>query len=387
MNTLWTPPRLHQTISQDEERRVTWLELFYDLVYVATLIQLGNVLSDDVSVTGLVQFVVIFIPVWWAWTGITFYMNRFVVDDVWHRGLIYLQICAIAWLGVSVDGAFGELATQFALTYAAIRLILVVLYVRTWKHAPETRPLTQRYVVAHSIGVVLWMISAFMPAPLNYGLWLVALAIEIGNIFLPKTRQLQTLLPPAPSHMAERYGIFTIIVLGESFIKTITAASGLPITFEALVFSLFGIGAVFGLWWLYFDDVAESDIKPAHFALYGWIYAHLPLAISLTMFGVAAKKLFLSADKAYADEKYLILFCVSMMLYTLSLALLEYVTSRRHETLSDGIRLSVRLGTALVFLLLALLGGDLSPILFIIIVAVIMMIQIGLELISSRRKE
>lgn len=384
MHTLWTPPRLHQNISQDEERRVTWLELFYDLVYVATLIQLGNVLSENVSLVGLLQFVIIFVPIWWAWTGITFYMNRFVVDDAWHRGLIFVQMCAIAWLGVSVEGAFGDLAAQFALTYASIRLVLIVLYIRTWQHVPKTKPLTQQYVVAHGIGVVLWIVSAFLPAPINYGLWLVALAVEIGNVFLPKTRRLQSLLPPDPPHMAERYGIFTIIVLGESFIKTITAASGFAITFESFIFSLFGIGVVFGLWWLYFDDIAEARIKPTHLAPYAWIYAHLPLAIGVTIFGVASKKLFLSVDKGYVEEKYLVLFCGAIALYALALALLNLVTIRHHETLPDNIRVFIRLGMALIFFALIFLSPSLSLLTFIFIAAAVMIIQIGIELFSSR---
>lgn len=383
MHTIWIPPRLHQNTGQEEDRRVTWLELFYDLVYVAALIQLGNVLSEDVSMAGLLQFVIIFIPVWWAWTGITFYMNRFVVDDLWHRGLIYLQICVIAWLGVSIGGAFGDLTVQFALTYAAIRLVLILLYLRTWNHVPETKPLTQRYVTAHSIGVVLWIISAFVPSPANYALWLVALGVEIGNVFLPQTRQLQSLLPPDPPHLAERYGIFTIIVLGESFIKTITAASGFPITVESFIFSLAGIGVVFGLWWLYFSDVAESDIKPAHFAPYVWIYAHLPLAVGLTIFGVASKKLFLSVDKGYAEEKYLALFCIAMILYSLALALIDYSTIQRGKTLSNNIRAFLRLGMALIFLILIFFSNSVSLLTFIVIAAAVVIIEISVELLPN----
>lgn len=384
MHTIWIPPRLHQNTSQEEDRRVSWLELFYDLVYVATLIQLGNVLSDNVSMVGLLQFTIIFIPIWWAWTGMTFYMNRFVVDDLWHRGLIYLQICAIAWLGVSVGGAFGGLGAQFALTYAAVRLVLILLYLRTWKHIPETKPLTQRYVAAHGIGVVLWVISAFVPSPINYVLWIVALAVEIGNVFLPQTRQLQSLLPPDGPHLAERYGIFTIIVLGESFIKTITATAGFPITVDAFIFSLAGIGVVFGLWWLYFNDADEMAIKPTHFAPYVWIYAHLPLAIGLTVFGVASKKLFLSVGKGYADEKYLTLFCLAMILYGLALALIDFVTTRQDHALPNNLRAFIRLGMALIFLILVFFGNSISLLTFIVLAVAIMIIQISGELIPSR---
>jgi len=384
MTTIYKPPQLHQQLNHETERKITWLELFYDLVYVATLIQLGNVLSENLSWIGLGQFVLLFIPVWWAWTGITFYMNRFVVDDWLHRGLIFLQMCAIAWLGVTVEGAFGALTSQFSLTYAVIRGVLILLYLRTWHHVPQTKSLTQRYVVAHSVGVVLWVISAFLPAPINYTLWVMALMIEIGNAFLPKTRQLQSLLPPDPPHLTERYGIFIIIVLGESFIKTITAASGFAITMEAFTFSVFGIGVIFGLWWLYFDGVAEAEINQTHFAPYGWIYAHLPLAIGLTIVGVASKKLFLSVGKGYADEKYLLLFCGAMIVYTLSLVVLNYVTTQYNTTVSNNIRVGIRLGMAALFLGLALVVSHISLLGFIIIVFVMMMIQIGIELWQAR---
>lgn len=384
MHPIWRPPRLHQASEMSEERRVTWLELFYDLVYVASLILLGNRLSEDVSIIGLLKFVILFLPIWWAWTGITFYINRFVVDDLWHRGLIFLQICAIAWLGVSLEGAFSHLAAQFALTYAVIRLIIILLYLRTWRHVPQTRPLIQRYIVAHSAGVVLWSISAFVPAPVNYSLWLLALSIEIGNAFLPKTRHLQVLLPPDPPHLAERYGIFTIIVLGESFIKTITASSGTALNLSAFTFGILGIWVTFSLWWLYFDDVAEATIKPTHFAPYVWIYTHLPLSISLIIFGVASKKLFLSVEKGHLDQKYVLLFCTALILYSLALAALNYVTQPHHKGLPTKTHVYMHLGSIIPFVLLAFIGPQLSPVIFIAIVAVIQLSHIIWKVSVSR---
>lgn len=376
VHKIWQPPHLHRDINPEEERKVTWLELFYDLVYVATLIQLGNTLSEEVTLMGFAQFAIVFTPIWWTWTGVTFYMNRFVVDDIWHRLLIFVQMCAIAWLGVSVEGAFGELAGQFALAYAAIRLVLVLLYLRTWRNAPTTRLLTRRYVAAHLIGVVLWCVSAFLPAPGNYILWLAALAIEIGNVFLPKTRQLQTLLPPDPHHMIERYGIFTLIVLGESFIKTISAASGFMINIETLLFSLFGIGIVFGLWWLYFNDSEKSSLKPAHWAPYVWIYAHLPLTIGLTAFGVASKKLFLSVGEDQLKYNYIVLYCVAIILVGLAIFLIDLATTSRRGLW--------RVGMMLAFVLLALLGSQLSALTFVILAAAVLAGQIIADILPTR---
>ena len=235
----------------------------------------------------------------------TFYMNRFEIDDIGHRVLIYLQICALAVLGVSIGGALGELAMQFALAYAAIRVILILLYARSWRTAPHARPLIQRYILFQSAAALLWVISAFVPQPYNVGLWLLALIIDIGNSFLPSTQRLQAQLPPDSGHMRERYGLFTLIVLGESFIKTVSAAAGFTFTAMTLLLSSLGIGVVFSLWWLYFDDAEETAIRPSRAAPYVWIYSHLPLAIALTAVGVASKKLFVGVAEGHLKPDYL----------------------------------------------------------------------------------
>lgn len=374
-NLLFSPPRLHRA-AHGEERKVTWLELFYDLVYVAALIQLGNVLSEEISLAGFARFVIVFLPLWWAWTGMTFYMNRFVVDDIPHRLLIYLQIAAITALGISLEGAFGDLTMQFSLAYAAIRLIQVILYVRTWRYEPATRPLTRRYVIGYVIGIALWVLAAFLPMPYAAGLWLLALAIEIGNAFLPGTQALVSLLPPDAEHMRERYGIFMIIVLGESFIKTITDASGTHFTPVIAAFSLLSIFVVFGLWWLYFDDVEAAEIKGHAFAPYVWIYAHLPLAVGITTLGVASKKVFQSLGKEYLKPEYVGLFLGALILYALATALLELALVQPGERRREWRRAAPRLGMAAAMLALLPIGWRISALAFLLIVAAIVLVVV-----------
>lgn len=383
-NTLFSPPRLHRA-AHGEERKVTWLELFYDLVYVAVLIQLGNVLSEEISLESFGRFVILFLPLWWAWTGMTFYMNRFVVDDVPHRLLIYLQITAIAILGFSLEGAFTNLTLQFSLAYAAIRLVQVLLYLRTWKHEPVTRPLTQRYIAGYLIGIALWVSAGFLPMPSAAVLWLLALAIEVGNAFLPGTRALVSLLPPDAEHMRERYGIFIIIVLGESFIKTITNASGAVITPPVLVFSLLAIFVVFGLWWLYFDDVEAAEIKDRHFAPYAWVYAHLPLSLGITAFGVASKKLFASIGEPHLKLEYVILYCGALILFALASALLELSLVQQDPRQQDRRRAAWRLLMAGLMAALMVFGSSLSSLGFIAIAAAIMLLVVAADEWSGMR--
>lgn len=380
-HSLFSPPRLHHS-HQTEERRVTWLELFYDLVYVATLIQLGNVFGENLTLTGSLEFLLIFAALWWAWTGFTFYINRFIVDDLWHRALIYLQIVAVAFLGISVEGAFGELTAQFSIFYILVRIVLVVLYWRSMKQAPKAIPLINRYIASYLIGIVFWAASAFLP---QYSLALRGLAIlmEVGVIFWPGTRSLQSLLPPDPPHMRERYGIFVIIVLGESFIKTITAASGLVVNLEVILFSLMGIFVVFAMWWLYFGEFEELHLRPNHFAPYIWIYSHLPLSVALTAFGVGSKKIFLSIGHEYIKDIYILLYCGALLLFIVSMALVE-AALKTHAPRFNRMPGYVGLGTLMVGLIM--FTNHITALPFIVIISAAFALLLGLEIRHTQNR-
>ncbi|MEI1375203.1 MAG: low temperature requirement protein A [Nostoc sp.] len=102
------PPRLRIGEDTEEERRATWLELFYDLVFVVAVSQLAHNLNEDISLSGLFGFVVLFIPVWWSWIGTTFYANRFDSDDVGHRLLIGIQMLTAAAMAINIHHGLGE---------------------------------------------------------------------------------------------------------------------------------------------------------------------------------------------------------------------------------------------------------------------------------------
>jgi low temperature requirement protein LtrA len=120
-----------ENASNNENRRATWLELFYDLVFVVVIFQLAHNLEKDFSLNGFLGFLALFVPVWWSWTGAVFYATRFDTDDLGHRILILLQMVGAAFLAVYVSDALGNGYVGFALSYAAIRIILVLEYVRT----------------------------------------------------------------------------------------------------------------------------------------------------------------------------------------------------------------------------------------------------------------
>ena len=295
MTDLFRGPRYHRDVSfhKHTDRTVGWLELFYDLVYVATLIQIGNFLSANLTLKGFAEFCVLLFVVWWAWTGETLYQNRYFVDDVAHRALVMLQMFGVAAMGLSVSGAFDELSTQFALSYGFVRVLLVLMFVRVQRAHIQSSDASLSYMIGIGVGAVIWLTSPLLPEDLRFVAWLAAIVFEI--VFFARPRAMAATLEWSPDehHLVERFGIFTIIVLGEAFVKVLDDAQGTVLGFEQVVLGALIVLLLFALWWLHFSDAAdeiyglENRLKPMV-----WSYGHLFLAAALVMFGVASKKVF-----------------------------------------------------------------------------------------------
>ena len=136
---------------------------------------------------GFLSFVALFVPAVWSWVGVTFYSTRFAIDDLAHRLLMLLQIAATAFMAVSVHDGLGENSSWFALSYAIMRVILIIEYLRTGRHVPDARELTTRYSIGLSIAAGIWLVSVFVPLPFRLFLWVLGMAIDIGTpLLLPR---------------------------------------------------------------------------------------------------------------------------------------------------------------------------------------------------------
>ncbi|MEV4169952.1 low temperature requirement protein A [Nonomuraea sp. NPDC049709] len=277
----WQPPRLR--LFEAAHRRATWLELLYDLVFVVAVAELAAVLAEGAGTAGILTFVGLFVPVWWAWAGYVFYANRFDTDDVSHRLLALPQILAVASMAASV-GDIEQRSGLFAVSYAAARVLLIVAYVRAGRHVPEARPLTARYATGFAVAVVIWLASLAVEPPQRYALWAVALVIDLATPLL--ARRHQGKLPPQTEHLPERFGLFVVIVLGEVVAAVVIGLKGHDVTPGALLIALAGVAIAMGFWWLYFGHLDESVVLRTRLAGQVWVYSHLPLSLGLVAFGI-----------------------------------------------------------------------------------------------------
>lgn len=379
VNRWFHEPQLHSP-KQGHEKKVAWLELFYDLIYVAAIIQLGNALSHDVSITGFLAFAGLFTPIWFTWTTFTFYSNRFVVDDFAHRALVFLQMFGVGCVAVTVPQVFAGDVKTFVLSYAGVRLVLVLFYARVWYQVKEARAMTGRYWKGFLIGAILWASTAWLAAPWIYLVWGLALAVEMSTTVGRKARELAGQHPPDVLHMSERYGLLTIIVLGEAFVKVLSAVAEHGPTWNILWMSGLAVVITCSLWWIYFDDVAGSRIRRKRLSAWIWVYTHLPLTIAITALGVGIKKSVFFDPFEVEGLKYRWLLCGTLALALLSVALIDSVTERRDAWLSDRVRVQVRLGSAVVALMLIPAGGGMPSWLFLVLLGGLCLAQVIFDL-------
>src|ERR1700752_623713 len=288
----WQPPRPAE--NKPEERRITFLELFYDLVYVVIIAELSRALAGYVSLAGIGTFVFLFIIVWWAWFNGAMYHNLHGNNNIRTRVFTFLQMLTVAAMAVFVHNAIGEGSTGFALAYAAFHLILTWLWWRTGVHDLHHRPLSQPYSTTFLITSGLFILSVFIPPPWRFVLWVLALFIDLALLFLlwtNRNRAIQAQINRVElisSSTVERFGLFTIIVLGEVIVGVVSGvAEHLHLSWLAGATALLGMLIAIGLWWVYFDFVSgRPPMRHTRSSLL-WIYLHLPITMGIAAVGAS----------------------------------------------------------------------------------------------------
>jgi low temperature requirement protein LtrA len=340
------PPRLRTIEEGFEERHATWLELFFDLVFVVAVAELGQNLTHDPTLHGFLQYVGLFIPVLWAWAGFTFYANRFDTDDLTYRLLILLAMFAVAALATNTPHAIDKGGRGFAVSYVFVRLVLLALYARAIRYVPRARPLAVLYFTFFSVSVVIWLASLLVTPPARWWLWALALACELSAPFFGWRR-----IPGAPidpRHLPERFGLLTIIVLGEAVLAVVLGVANTSWELDSGLAAAGGFLAAAAVWWIYFDFLDESVVSRGRLSGLVFTYAHFPVIIGVATLGVGVKfEILASAGNPNFEDTGWV-FCAGVAICMVGLAAIHLATP---PTLFDA-DVVLRLATAALALVL-----------------------------------
>ena len=202
-------------------RRVDWIELFFDLAIVAFVTQLAVGLHGDPGPAQFLTFAAWSIPAWWAWTNVMVCINALPTLPPRMSGIALLLATGTIGLMAASVTETTDRVWAFALANGALRLILLVLWVYRAKRSghPLSRPLIYNGATA-----VVWIASAFVPAPFNFVVWAVAILVEV-LLLRADTRSLSHYVQVDVGHASERLGLFMIILIGESVLSVVTTLS------------------------------------------------------------------------------------------------------------------------------------------------------------------
>ncbi|HEV8274816.1 MAG TPA: low temperature requirement protein A [Streptosporangiaceae bacterium] len=294
--TLWQPPRPHG--EQPRQRIVGPLELFYDLATVVLVAQAAHHLAGHLTWRGLGEFAVVFTLVWIAWINGSLHHELHGHDDARARSTFLLQILVLVAMGAFIPQAGGARGAAFAIATGVLFAILAVLWLLASRgDRPEYRRPSRLFVTGTAACAAALVGTAFLPAGARIPAWglldVVYLAGFAAAVLATPAQASGLLVTDA---LIERFGLLTIIVLGETVSGVVAGLAGEPVSGLTLVTGLVAVVVGFGAWWTYFDFAGHRHPRSEPGASLQWVLGHLPLTAAIAAMGAAMVSLVHHAD-------------------------------------------------------------------------------------------
>jgi low temperature requirement protein LtrA len=316
----------------EPHRSATPLELLFDLCFVVAVAQaadhLHHALLQEHFADAVVGYGPVFFAIWWAWMNFTWFASAYDTDDVPYRLLTLLQIGGVLLLAAGVPAAFDRQDyTVVTAGYVLMRVAMVTQWLRVAHDYPAGRGTALRYAAGIAVVQLGWLARLFVPSSVQGPGFLLLAACELAvPVWAERSTQ-----PTAwhPDHIAERYGLFTLIVLGECVLAataTVQAAIGARGLSPSLaVVAAGGLVLLFALWWSYFDRPAAEGLRTSPRSAFAWGYWHLLVFASLAAVGAGLQVVAETVDRhgSLAGQAAALTLAVPVALFLVVLGLLH----------------------------------------------------------------
>jgi low temperature requirement protein LtrA len=360
---LFEPPRIRS--KEEGERPTSWLEFFFDLVFVVAIDQLARRLQHGVTGHGTLLYLALYGPIWWAWVGFVFYTDRFGTDDLSDRFMTLLQIGAALVIAAAAMQATSDRAGAFAIAYGAFRLILAARYAMAAHYVREARRECTRQSIGFAIAASIWIASAAVPAPWRFWMWGVGFGIDLLTPFV--SPRMHKIVPPDPHHIEERFGTFINISLGEGFIGLVEAMRDQAWSGALLTTAALSLLIGFSIWWGFFDTLDQAPIaevrrrhRTGPYKI--WIFAQLPLAAGVAAAGIAVGNLAHEADAPVLEDSLRWLACGMVALCYVAHAVMHIAYAKAGGGRRAWLIVARKALTIAAALLIGALGAGLSAV-------------------------
>lgn len=268
----------------DPHRRATWLEMFFDLIFVVTLGDVTHILSHThnghLDPGQFWKFVLVFVPLWWIWASHTLYANRFDSDSRPHR-LSTLVIMFVILLSSGLVGTrFDASYTAVVACYFVARFIICGMYWHSGYQRHHHSGVAGRLAFVFFAGACISLASVLFDAPLRYAVFYAGIAFDLAALAM--LRHKLSTIPVHTDHLIERVGSLSLILLGESVFSLAAGLTSTVWNVGSLVAAATGFVMISSIWWVYFDSfylLSEQKLATGHSILYSQLLLFLGLSI------------------------------------------------------------------------------------------------------------
>lgn len=333
--TWWKYPR--KAGERPPKRTISFLELFFDLVFVVLISKLIHSLMAHFSWEHMGILVGMFYLVWWAWYNGTIYFDIHGSDDMRTHIITFLNMGALLGMCTFAETAMTTGGQGFALNYALFLAINAASWWRTGVHDRDHRTMAYPYTIAIIVTLILFVISAFLPSKEMHLLWIVG---GIHTFFTPvymhkhrhnpEHQRQVSLVQRGTFSMAERLGLLTIILLGEAVNAIVSGATTTHFDHMIPINGVLGTILVMTLFWGYFNLVSLRIPKPNPVCFNIWRYAHLVFTVGLALMSAALPHL-ITAHYDFVPRIVQTGFMVGSFIALISTTLLGYNVVHKEE--------------------------------------------------------
>jgi low temperature requirement protein LtrA len=329
----------------EQHRSSTPLELFFDLCFVVAVAAAAESLHHDLAhdhLSGALWYAAAFFAIWWAWVNYSWFASAYDSGDVTFRLLTFVVMAGVLVLAAGVPRATGEEHDFWVLVigYVIMRVAMIPLWLRVAREHPDCRTTALRYAGGIAVIQVLWVLRTALVPHESVG-WVIFALLVVLEMALPYWAEHAGQTPWHRHHIAERYELFTIIVLGEVILATTQAISGAVeahgLDTQLVLLILGGLLLVFSMWWIYFKVPVVEEITRRTAFVFG--YAHYFVFASVAATGAALAVLVdvLQHDAHLGHRTALALLAVPLSIYLLTVSGLHSLADGMPRTLVPAV--------------------------------------------------
>lgn len=289
-NLWWGPPKNFST--QFQQRKISWLELFYDLVYVIAISKITHHLSEDFTVSGFTHYAYLFSIIYWGWLNGSFYHDLHGSNGLRTNLMTLWQMIIVAALSITLSSHQANSNTTIAII--AMQLFITYLWWSVGLYDKQHRKLNIPYTICYLLSFALLLASLFVQDSLEIFFQIPVLIFNYLPPFILNKKLQKTSSDFSFSEsMTERLGLFSIILFGEIVLGVINGfTSSHFMTIKAWLNFGLTMLIVFSLWWLFFSMIADKEVKAGFWNSNLMALIYIPTLISLSVVGISFKGLF-----------------------------------------------------------------------------------------------